>query len=389
MNCFLKREVEVFLMIHDFSDLLLNLSYCLNFIIPKKNNKVIFYSSPDYSDNARALYEELVREELDKEFDVVWVVKAFDKYNKQLNNVKVVKHRTLRSLWHFCTSKYIVRTHSLWGNQYVQGKQVMCIAWHGMPLKKLVSPSGERTMVKCDILTSTSLFFDKELSEAMGLSQNVCKHVGLPRNDELFRGGNDLEIMYPDFTKRIIWMPTFRNSMSGYTDGLETELGIPCVNRLQLEQLNEVLKSLNYLLILKLHPWSAEKLTGIHYSNIVNLKDSDINEQVSLYKLLGQTDALITDYSSVYVDYLLINKPICFVYDDLEEYRKTRGFWCEPIESYMPGAKVNDFEGLVKWFNSFETIDSFVKEREHLKKVFFLYPDGNSSKRTLQELLKH
>lgn len=369
-------------------NILLNLAYCFNVLIPKKQRQIFFYSTPDYSDNARELFEELLREGLGKKYSVVWAVKDFDKYAKKLKGITVVKHRTVRNLWHFCRSKYLVRTHSLWGNKYVEGRQVMCVAWHGMPLKSLLLPGEVANTVNCDVFTSTAPVFDKEFYRSMGLTAEKCKHTGLPRNDELFRGGTELETMFPGFKKKVIWMPTFRK-VATYTNGVESEMGIPCVSAVQLEELNELLKSLNYLLILKLHPWSADKLSGIGYSNIVNLRDSDINEDVSLYKLLGQTDALITDYSSVYIDYLLINKPICFVYDDLEEYRETRGFALEPAENYMPGAKVNNFEGLMNWFNILEAEDEFACKREELKKLFFVYPDGNSSKRVLREFLKH
>jgi len=246
---------------------------------------------------------------------------------------------------------------------------------------------GEKVVpVKCDIFTSTSPFFDKEFYRSLALAPGVCKHVGLPRNDELFMGENELEGMYPNFKKKIIWMPTFRKTAT-YTNGIDTELGVPCLQRAQLEELNSMLHNLNYLLILKLHPWSADKLAGLDFSNIVNIRDADLPENLSLYKLLGQTDALITDYSSVYIDYMLLDRPICFAYDDLDEYRKTRGFAFEPIEDYMPGEVVTNYDELIDWLKKFAMQDNYAQKRNELKKMFFVHPDGNSAKRTLQELL--
>lgn len=368
-----------------FEKFLIEAAFFLNKLIPKKKNQVFFYSTPDYSDNARAVYEEMVRQGLDKKYSVVWAVKDVQKYKDVLLGVKLVRHRSLKNLWHFCRSKFIFRTHSLWGNKYVKGKQKMCIAWHGMPLKKLVQPDGSVVKNECDVLTSTAPFFDEELAFSMGMPTDVCKHVGLPRNDALFSAGKELAERYPGFQKRIIWMPTFRNA-NGFENGVDSEIGIPCVSYAQLSVLNEALHRLNYLLILKLHPWSADKLNGIAFSNIVNLKDADIVGDVSLYHLIGQTDALITDYSSIYIDYLLVNKPICFAYDDLEVYRKTRGFAYEPVENYMPGQKVSDFGQLLAWFEGLEKEDCFANEREELKKLFYVYPDGNSSKRILLEM---
>lgn len=366
-------------------NIILNMAFLLNRIVPKKQNQVFFYSTPDYSDNTRAIYEEMKRKNLDKKYSIVWAVKDYKKYKKLLSEVIVVKHRTLNNLWHFCRSKYIFRTHSLWGNKYVKGKQKMCIAWHGMPLKKLVLPNEVIEPVDGDVLISTSPFFDGELINAMGIPKEVCKHTGLPRNDELFKNNGELRKMFPGFDKIIIWMPTFRKT-TGYTNGIESELGIPCVTIEQLNILNNVLKKFNYLLILKLHPWSAEKLNNIILSNIKNLRDKDLNFDISLYRLLGQTDALITDYSSVYVDYLLVNNPICFVYDDIEEYRKTRGFAYEPIEEYMPGAQLHSFNEIIIWINSLSKPDPYIEKREKLKTLFFINPDEKSSDRVLHEM---
>ena len=365
---------------------LINVAYCINLVIPKRSNQVFFYSMPDYSDNARAVYEKMLQLGLTSKYRIIWAVKDEKKYQSLLKNVVVVRHRSLRNLWHFCRSKYIFRTHSLWGNKYVSGRQKMCVVWHGMPLKKLLFLPGKKAeKLKCDVLTSTTAFFDKELSESLGLPKEACKHVGLPRNDELFVKGNELNEKYPGFKKKIIWMPTFRNNQR-YCNGIDTELGLPCVERKDLERLNEVLEKHNYLLILKLHSWSADKLDGIRYGNIVNLKDADIGLNCSLYKLLGQTDALITDYSSVYIDYLLTDHPICFVYNDIKEYRETRGFAYEPAESIMPGAHVQSFEELLSWIDRLEKEDPYLKERNDLKRRFFDHPDQHSSERVLEAM---
>jgi len=367
-------------LIEDFA---LALCSLINMIIPKKSNQIFFYSSPDYSDNARALYEEMKNSGLDKSYCVVWAVKDLDRFKPLLKNVTVVKHRSLRNLWHYCRSKYIVRTHSLWGNRCVVDRQVMCIAWHGMPLKKLARVNESVKPVKCDYLLSTSPVFDEELSSSMGLPTTVCVHTGLPRNDELFHGKNELESLYPGFSKRIIWMPTFRQG-AGYQDGLIPELGIPCVSKDDVGKLNDYLKLNNYLLIVKLHPWAAAQYGRLAYSNIVELRDADLPNDLSLYRLIGQTDALITDYSSVYIDYLLCDKPICFAFNDLSEYAQTRGLVFEPVFDYMPGEKVSDLSGLISWIDSLRQDDGYRDERARLRGLFHSNNDSSSSQRVLQ-----
>lgn len=369
----------------DFEKIAINIIYFINFLVPKKKNQVFFYSTPDFSDNSRAIYEELKKYDTNNKYTIIWAVKDYEKYKDSLDSVIVVKHRTIKNLWFFCRSQYIFRTHSLWGNKYIKGRQKMCIAWHGMPLKKLVLPNEIVNPVKCDLLISTAPIFDNELSSSMGLTKDVCKHVGLPRNDYLFSDSYDIHSIYPNYKRIFIWMPTFRQG-KGYINGIDSELGIPCVDKKQLGILNDNLVQNNYLLILKLHPWSADKLKDISYSNIVNLKDCDIDINVSLYEIIGQTDALITDYSSIYIDYLLVNKPICFVYDDIEEYKKTRGFVFEPVEDYMPGEHITCFEDLLKWFDNFEKDDKYSLQRKRIKEMFYINDDNKSSFRVLKEL---
>ena len=77
-----------------------------------------------------------------------------------------------------------------------------------------------------------------------------------------------------------------------------------------------------------------EQLTCVQF-----IQESDLEMAgIQLYELLGQTDALMTDYSSVAVDYMLCDKPIAFLLEDYEAYRKNRGFVFEDPLQYMPGS---------------------------------------------------
>lgn len=359
--------------------------HILNHLVPKKENQVFFYSSPDYSDNARALFEEMKNQRLIGKYKVVWAVKDLTQF-ENTENITFVKHRTLKNLWFFYRSKYLIRTHSLWGNRYVKGRQKMCIAWHGMPLKSMSKYVKDKiNSSDCEFLTSTSEVFNDELSISMGMTSNKCAVLGLPRNDFLFKTTNVLKELYPGFDKYVIWMPTFRNAV-GYVDGKDSKFGVPLLNFENLKKVNDVLMETEKLLILKLHPWVGDRLKDINYSNIVNLRDSEINSKITLYELIGQTDALITDYSSVYIDYLLINKPICFVFDDIEEYRKSRGFVFEPVEDVMPGERIDNINLLIDWLRNFDKEDKHMQERKRLLDLFHRYKDANSSKRVLDKI---
>ena len=106
-----------------------------------------------------------------------------------------------------------------------------------------------------------------------------------------------------------------------------------------------------------------------------------IKENMDLYEILPHTDMLITDYSSVYFDYLLLNKPIVFINTDLEKYRETRGLLLEPYDQWTPGLKVREFEELIKVIKNSFSEDTFIKQRKELIDIFHTYKDGKSTER--------
>ncbi len=70
------------------------------------------------------------------------------------------------------------------------------------------------------------------------------------------------------------------------------------------------------------------------------------------YNFVGETDILITDYSSIYFDFLLTQKPIGFVIDDIDDYSDKRGFVVDNPLDYMPGEKIKDVEELKAFLDS-------------------------------------
>lgn len=89
------------------------------------------------------------------------------------------------------------------------------------------------------------------------------------------------------------------------------------------------MQKLKIKIIIKIHHLQkTDVLSKINMSNIIYLEDYDLNlKNIQLYELVGQTDALITDYSSIMFDYMLIDKPIAYFINDLENYKKIEAFW--------------------------------------------------------------
>lgn len=367
--------------------ILLFFIHILNWLIPKEKNSVFFYSSPDFSDNARALYEEMRAQGLHTKYRITWSVKDIEKYRSILPpDVHVVAHRSVRGMWRFCRARFLIRTHSLWGNRYIRGRQVMIVAWHGMPFKLLTQTNGKPSKpMQYDFLCVTSPCFQNFYAELNHMPVEASIPCGLPRNDQLLRPSEVLQKMGLDsYSKVLIWMPTFRNSTTGYKDGKDNDTGLPTVEMEDLSALNECLKAQNYLLVVKLHPWAKTKIGTISMSNILLLRDCDIPYPYTLYALIGQCDILITDYSSVFIDFLLTEKEICFVYDDMEAYQRTRGFVFDTPEDYMPGEKIKSFSELLRYINAPPDPEKHATERKALAELFHAHLDDKSSMRMLK-----
>jgi len=158
----------------------------------------------------------------------------------------------------------------------------------------------------------------------------------------------------------------------------------------EFANLDPVLRHLNALLLIKLHYYHqdeakelAQKLSGL--KNVRVLLDEELGGDV--YPLLASCDILITDYSSVYVDFLLTERPIIFYCFDLQTYMAVdRGFNFDYNE-VTPGPKCFNLGEVAHWIQRFLEDDSlYEKERKEMKDKFHKWDDGLNSKRVSETI---
>ena len=190
------------------------------------------------------------------------------------------------------------------------------------------------------------------MAAALGMNIEDILIVGQPRNDLMFKKNNSLSrlsINCCNDTKIILWTPTYRQSIIGdiRIDGKFSK-NLPVIKLSELEDLNKFIQSINSFLIIKLHPMDVmNRRVFKNYSNIQIIKNNELERlHIQLYSLLESVDILLTDFSSIYIDYLLLNRPIGFVVDDFSEYSNSRGFVFDNPEDYMPGKKITSFKEL-------------------------------------------
>lgn len=364
------------------------------------SKKIVLESIPDVGDNTGAFYNYLIDNKYNERYKIIWRVNEPQKH-KNYKNVKFYRIESgkkikekisyICGILHQMTAKYIIVCNRRLAKY--NSKQIYFNFWHGTLLKSL---EGMDLISKdCDYFLCPSEFYKDIYIKHLDLNEENLVYLGNPRNDELFERDIDIHALFPEITfdKTIIWMPTFRKQKN--SDRIDStkqyNLGIPIINNMQeLEEINNILKEKNILLLLKLHP--AQDLSQIKVASVSNIKileNEDLEKHnIKLYNLIGNTDALVTDYSSIYWDYMLLDKPIGFTIDDIEEYKETKGFvFDEPLE-YMPGKHIKSIEELKGYISEIHNDkDDYIEARTKINELVNKYRDNKNCKR-IAEFLK-
>ena len=328
-------------------------------------NTILFVSTEDFSDNPRALYEYMIDHGYNKKYKITWLFEYEDNFRDlHTPNVRSVKmwnkyeQRTPESIEAVLTSEYLFFSHNINWAKVFQPEQHYIELWHGCGYKG--RQPGETRIIHFDKCVTTGPKYARELTTHYLCEAEKLIPLGYPRND-WFRTHKTRADEYladikekTDAKKVLIWMPTFRKS---HVSRLETatsigELGLPLVETQEdLSRLDELCHKKSILLIVKTHTLDAESAADYDgLTNIIHLDNPALRkENVNLYELLAQTDALLTDYSSVAVDYLLLDKPIGYILSDYDEYDRARGWCYDNVKEYMPGHHIYDKAGLEEY----------------------------------------
>lgn len=286
--------------------------------------------------------------------------------------------------------------------------QIVIDLWHGFPLKAMgYVDKGEKwkdalpsIWENTDFIVSYSELFNELMNRCVSTDEDKYKILGVPRNDFLFKSnGKKLlsDILEENLQDRkiIFYMPTFRSSsMDSRVDGSRNWSNIFDFECFDDVRFDSFLDDNDLTLVIKLHPKeeSVVKNCISQMKNIKMLTSDHLNKKgIDLYEILNSADLLITDYSSVYFDFLLLDKPIIFTPTDIDQYDSSRGFLLKPYDAWTPGPKVLDQNTLQsEIINSLKIDGYYSEERARIRDLAHKYKDGESSKRVwnfISELL--
>lgn len=348
-------------------------------------NIIVMEGINDFDSNTGAFFDFLIENNYNQKYKFIWLLKN-KKNKKKIFNTKyydINKINIFRRI-KIARAKYLI--YDNWVIKKFNDKQKSIYLSHGFPVLKNVK--GIINIPKnCDhVLCTSEDFIDLEI-EQFGVSANQIFINGMPRNDKLFIKNNEIKklIHNEKYNKIIMWMPTFRKFAFSERNDSDAyfELGIPLISNIdEYKKINSILKSQNNLLIIKLHP--AQDISSLKINDLSNIKvftsDKFTSLDVDLYKLLNNIDALISDYSSVSFDYMLLDRPVAYNVDDIDSYKI--GFAFENVYEYMPGMKIKNIADMENFLNDVTSnIDSYKAERNKVSKKANKYSDSDNCKR--------
>ena len=401
-----------------FFRLVADVIFLLTCLIPKDKNTWIFgaWFGEGYTDNSKYLFEYVSNNHhniraiwLTKNRSVCEFVTNRGYEACMINTPRGILLKAKSGIWVVSSGILDLNYRYPW----IIGRVKIVELWHGSPLKKLHDDGSEQTArshlahYRLEVLPFNEKLNEKfcsgdlyiaaseEVRDKIALEfrvpLNMVKITGYPRTDAFFKPDKE----QPPITNDLhdlkksnivgIYMPTVRGD--GQTS-IHFLIG-------DLKNLQEKLAELSVVLFIKLHFFHLNELDSLvgKFDNIRFITEADINGDI--YTLLPDTDFLITDYSSVYFDYLLLNKPIIFAPFDIERYIAVDRGMHYKYEEVTPGPKARNWDELIVCIGEISkrvgTVtserDPYERERNRVSCIFNTYSDGNSSRRVYEAIV--
>lgn len=363
--------------------------------VPLDKNTIVFEAGQgkQFADSPRAIHEELIKQGDTRR--KVWI------YNKRLpvtdDHTTVVKRHSPAFFWYLATAKYWVNNHNFPNYIHRRKGGLFIQTWHGTPLKRMFLDQDnfygrdpgyidrvKEASAQWNALVSPSPYATAAMKSAYGYD-GPAYELGYPRNDVL-RGPHTQEAraavrhrlsISADKTV-VLYAPTFRDDQP--TSRGRFAFDWPFDPSSFVERFGD-----DVVLLVRTH-FLVNTTLPIPDSLKTNI--IDVGDYPDIQDLFLASDMLVTDYSSSFFDYSVLERPIIFFAYDLENYRDNlRGFYLD-YDRDLPGPTVETPEEL---FDSIEKASSITDaDRTRLREFANLYApndDGHASARVIDRLL--
>ena len=352
-------------------------------------NVIVFESAPDLSDNAKAVFDEMIRRGLNRTYKLVYDLYDTDEMiDFKDNNVYGIPCWDPQAEYYKKKAKVKVFCNRLWKKE--NEKQFCIYLSHGTGIKDVRRYYNLPSSIDYCVAQSPQVV--ESHAYALNFDVNKTVPLGFPRND-ILTTKDKIEIrniLNTECEKVIVWYPTFRKHHNGFSTASKNALPI-IHNGDYAKKLNDCARKNNVLIVLK--PHFAQDVSYIKDLNLSNIRfigdDFFEKHNITSYQFVGATDALVTDYSSIYFDYTLCDKPVAVIWEDIEEYKQNPGL-VENYEYLLKGAeKVYTLDDFIDFLERVANgVDLLKKEREDIRDYVNVSTDGKSAERVVDFIIE-
>ena len=383
--------------------LLFNPFWYLQLLVPRNRNIWVFgaWAGNRYSDNTRAFFTYIVKNK--PEIQAIWLSRKPEIVSRlrkeglrsySLNSLPGIYY-SLRAKYAFvCFGKRDINPFFINGATSIQ-------FWHGVPMKKICNDDkfspitpfiGKILRVffpfiyefNFDYYLSTANTFDLIVKNAFLAKDEQIIFSGYPRNDIYFEEETELQYIAKlkveyNNPKLVAYLPTHRGALVEDVDYF-VKFGF------DFEMFNKYLNENNLVFIYKNHFVVQNKLESERFSQnrIIQISNEDIDDNLNLF--LKSVDVLITDYSGVYFDFLLTEKPMIFAAFDLEDYISNNRELYFDYNEIACGPIAENWVEVLEAIEELRSKDQYKESRHSYNTLFNKYIDSKNCERVFHAL---
>ena len=362
--------------------------------------QTVLYESRDgksLTDSPFAIFQHLLKTDKKKEYTHYWVVtpgvelkKIQDTYQEH-DNVHFILRNSDDYLKWLAKAEYLINNSTFQGFVTIKEEQTYINTWHGTPLKTMGfdipgNPANAKNVVRnffmADYLISPNPHTTKMFVDSYRLKNNYPGKIieaGYPRIDqtfqttkqEMYQQLNSLGVEIEEDKPIMLYSPTIKEG--SLTPGTEQVAKIHAEMSRVREKFDE-----EFQVLIKVHPFLYQEAKD--YPEIVPYLIPDV---VDTNQLLAVTDCLITDYSSIFFDFLVTDKPIFFYCWDDDLYDNERGKYLTYDE--LPGPVAFSVEELIQQLEKLPEMEEKYRESyRKFKQDYVPYDDGKVTEKIVE-----
>lgn len=365
--------------------------------LPVKKNTVFYhaYRTRIMAGNPFAIFQELMHREEFADWEHYWVYSdesqlEYDTFQRYAayENVHYVKKFSDEHLKAMAACQYLVNNAALPDYWQKREGQIYINTWHGTPLKMLgrdakdasetAIANAQRNFFMCDYMVMPNRYTIEHMLDSYDLTNMLTGTIvdaGYPRNDlsvnteaARIRALLEKKLGLPlDGKKIVLYAPTFRSRKGKSLNTSEETAGY----------IQEMVRRFpeDYVVVFKVH-----NTLGAFFKKNAEISNRLIFDEIETNELLSATDVLITDYSSIFFDFLCTGRPCLFFVYDREEYESERGLYLSIDD--LPGAICYSVDDLVRQIVKIKdgTYDQDEKYQKNVQQYAY-NDDGHASER--------